>query len=286
MTCREFETAWNDLLDASGARLGRTTASLTHSPSVTAERELALSEHEAECAVCNRRASQYQTLRRALHGWDAAPIPPDGFVERVLAEVSAPTRPAWHAHFAIRRDTPRTRAIVSIVAAAAAACLLLMVRVRPTHERRPSAVLRGTSNDPSDRESQRSQTPVGDMWDLDLALADATAATWDLARSASEPAARISRQMLDVVTQAERNNARPVDGASSEPVAPVASVPSLDSLAPDTAAAGAMLQQVGDRFATGVRPLSDTARHAFGFLLGAPSAKPEAPAAPPSEKGV
>ena len=64
------------------------------------------------------------------------------------------------------------------------------------------------------------------------------------------------------------------------------SVPSLDSLAPDTAAAGAMLQQVGDRLTNGVRPLSDTARHAFGFLLGTALAKPEVPVNPPAQKGA
>ncbi len=71
-----------------------------------------------------------------------------------------------------------------------------------------------------------------------------------------------------------------------ESVAATVPVPSLDSLVPDTAAAGAMLQQVGDRLTHGVRPLSDTARHAFGFLLGTTSPKPEAPTNPPAQKGA
>ena len=117
-----------------------------------------------------------------------------------------------------------------------------------------------------------------------MALADATAATWDLARSASEPAARISRQVLDAATEPEHDPGPAA--ALPAPIAATVSVPSLDSLAPDSAAAATMLQQVGDRLATGVRPLSDTARHAFGFLLGPALAKPEVPANPPAQKGA
>jgi hypothetical protein len=113
-----------------------------------------------------------------------------------------------------------------------------------------------------------------------MALSEATAATWDLARSASEPAARISRQVLDAATGPDRSPAQPAS------VVVAVSVPSLDSLAPDTAAAGAMLQQVGDHLTNGVRPLSNTARHAFGFLLGTALAKPEVPVNPPAQKGA
>jgi hypothetical protein len=104
---------------------------------------------------------------------------------------------------------------------------------------------------------------------LNEAVAGATAATWDLARTASEPAARISRQVIDVATEREPNHSSGVARAES------GSVLSLASLAPDSAAAAATFQQVGDRLAIGVRPLSATARHAFGFLFGAPVVKPE-----------
>ena len=121
---------------------------------------------------------------------------------------------------------------------------------------------------------------------LNHAWAEATEATWDLARSASEPAARISRQMLDAATAPERRQAEPALNSGRGSIAATVSVPSLDALAPDAAAAGAMLQQVGDRLATGVRPLSNTARHAFGFLLGAPVPKPEVPNNPQAQKGA
>ncbi len=115
---------------------------------------------------------------------------------------------------------------------------------------------------------------------LNEALAGATSATWDLARSATEPAARISRNVIDVATTP--GSTVPDSGAS----VPAVSVPSLDSLAPDSDTAAAMLRQVGDSLVTGVRPFSSTARHAFGFLLGPVPAKPEARTIVPSEKGA
>jgi len=86
--------------------------------------------------------------------------------------------------------------------------------------------------------------------------------------------------VLDAATGPELNPSLPSPGG--DPV----SVPSFGSLAPDSAAAVAMLQQVGDRLATGVRPLSTTARHAFGFLLGPAVARPEARTNPASAKGA
>ena len=102
-------------------------------------------------------------------------------------------------------------------------------------------------------------------------------ATWDLARSASEPAARISREMLEATTRPAEFESDPrSDGTVagedhvpiSRPMGLTVSVPSLAPFAPDPSAASAALQQVGDHLADGVRPLSDTARHAFGFLMG------------------
>ena len=111
---------------------------------------------------------------------------------------------------------------------------------------------------------------------LNEALASATKATLDLARSASEPAARLSRQLLDASTEPDIESA----SRSSSTV----SVPSLDSFTPDSAAAVATIQQVGDRLASGVRPLSSTA----GLLLPAGPAPPKPPtrANPPAARGA
>ena len=90
-----------------------------------------------------------------------------------------------------------------------------------------------------------------DPGDLTEALADATSATWDLAREASAPAARVGRQVLD--------DAAAIPGTPSALAMPVAVAP-----APE------VWQTVGDRLSAGVRPLSGTARRAFSFLLGPP----------------
>ena len=108
---------------------------------------------------------------------------------------------------------------------------------------------------------------------LNTAVAEATAATWDLARSASEPAARISRQVLDAATQADQDPSLHV-GRAWEPNAAGALVPSLTAPAPDTAAAETALRQVGDRLASGVRPLSDTARMRSVSCSGQRTPKP------------
>ena len=121
------------------------------------------------------------------------------------------------------------------------------------------------------------RTVAGDARALNVALAEATAATWDLARSASEPAARISRQVLDAATGPERNPAQAASVTGSGSVAATVSVPSLDSLAPDTAAAGAMLQQVGDRLTTGVRPFRIRPATRSGSCSGRHSPSPKSP---------
>jgi hypothetical protein len=90
---------------------------------------------------------------------------------------------------------------------------------------------------------------------LTLALADATLATLDLARETSAPAARVGRQMLASVA---------AEGEGPALVLPTAPEPPAD-----------VLQSVGEGVNQGVRPLSGSARHAFGFLLGpAPVVKP------------
>ena len=109
-------------------------------------------------------------------------------------------------------------------------------------------VLHNTPLDPE----RGSATIIGDRRALNAALAEATAATWDLARSASEPAARISREVLDAATRSDQtpdeltSERRPWGGQRN-------SFRSVAGFAcPRHAAAGAMLQQVGDRLHHGV----------------------------------
>jgi hypothetical protein len=283
MTCREFEREWNELLDAeAGGGIERPDPG-------GAGRERALLEHAVGCPSCGQVSARYLALRRAIRAWGPPPAPSAALTDRILAEIHTPAA-AWPIYRVVRRERPRTRVLVSIMAAAMAASVLLVFILDRVIERRrpnePMAVLPNAPVESGRDEARDSATLAVDSRALNMALSEATAATWDLARSASEPAARISRQVLDAATGPDRSPAQPASIAGSGSVVVAVSVPSLDSLAPDTAAAGAMLQQVGDRLTNGVRPLSNTARHAFGFLLGTALAKPEVSVNPPAQKGA
>ncbi|MCA1686628.1 MAG: hypothetical protein LC745_11780 [Planctomycetia bacterium] len=95
---------------------------------------------------------------------------------------------------------------------------------------------------------------------LSDALADAGSATWDLAREASGPAARVGRQVIE---------AAELPGTS-----PAVALPGVVRPASD------VWREVGDRVNAGVRPLEGSARHAFGFLVGAPPDEDDSPAQP------
>jgi hypothetical protein len=269
MTCRDFERGWNELLDARGM----------------CELERALGDHAADCPACRQVATRYQLLHRALGAWSGArPAAPVGLADRILAaaQSSASTR----SRAGMRTARPFWRIGLPLATAAAAVIALVFVRSAidgPRLDRRTTAPAALANNPPGGAISHSdpgSGHVSADTRALDTALADATAATWDLARSASEPAARISLHVLDVATEPQSGSID--DGSSSFSV----SVSSYVPAAPDSAAAAAMLRQMGDSLASSVGPLSNTARHAFGFLLGPPPAKPEVRQIPPAAKGA
>jgi hypothetical protein len=269
--CRDFDRLWNELLDAAAA--------------VSTDRERALLDHAAGCPTCRQVAERYQGLRRALRAWGPPPMAPAGLTDRILAAVRTQALPSEPWSAAIDRASRYSRwgltaALAATVAAAITVYLLVGLTIHrsrlehagPSVTRRPGGV-----PDP---------VTVADPRPLHEALASATAATWELARSASEPAARISREVIDVATGSELSPDQTASDAGADTDVVMVSVPRLGSLAPDSDAAVAMLQQVGDRLATGVRPLSSTARRAFGFLLGPSPSKPDARTNPPAEKGA
>jgi hypothetical protein len=286
MTCRDFERMWNELLDSetvTDCAAGSAGAAVRD----MAECERVLREHAAGCAACSQVNARYQVLRRAIRAWGPPIAPSTGLADRILAEIQAPTTTAWAESRSVGRK--RLWPIAAALAATAAAAILVAIALpalnrsldRRLQDGHP-IVLHNTPVAP-DRDTA---TIAGDSRALNMALAEATAATWDLARSASEPAARISREVLDAATGPDQPGAVDAAVTGSDSVAATVSVPSLDSLVPGPAAAGAMLQQVGDRLSHGVRPLSDTARHAFGFLIGTTLTKPEASINPPAQKGA
>jgi hypothetical protein len=285
MTCRDFQRKWDELLDEDARRAVVADVAETAPPGAAGRRaeegEALLIGHAAGCPDCRPIADRYQVLRHAIRAWRQPPVPPADLVDRILSTTVEPTIGSREAGTRrARRAWLKHRPNIAIASGLAASLLVAVLMGLSLHRSR-----RGRA----DRLDTPTQTAQSDMHSvagsdrapdqstaLNRALAEATSATWDLARSASEPAARISRDVLDATTQGDPRPDEALRGAS--PMAPAGtteglailsvSVPSLDPLAPDALAASAVLQQVGDRLSTGVQPLSSTARHAFGFLLG------------------
>ena len=263
MNCRDCVRICNELIEASSPSAG--------------DREKALLEHAAGCPACRQRLAGYQALRQAILAWGPPPAAPAALADRILVAARAQTPSlrqgyrTWGAVVRLPRSRPLMTAVAASILVIISAGVITMMTIDPS--RGLDRVASATSKAQESRVSDTSEHPR-----LNEALASATAATWDLARSASEPAARLSRQFLDAATEAETEQS-PSASAS-------VSVPSLNAFAPDSAAAVTTIQQVGDRLASGVRPLSSTARHAFGFLLGPAPPKPDPRANPPAAKGA
>jgi len=197
------------------------------------EIDRALEAHASVCPACRLTASRYQTLRNVIRVLELAPTPPIDFVDRFFEsrEPVAVTRPGV---LRFRR---------AIVPLALAASLLLMACVAWLGSRNTASLPRELpATDLAHKE---------DPYSLADALADAGSATWELARETSAPAARVGREVFVSATFSESTVPAPEAGVINP--------------------ASEVLQNVGDRVNAGVRPLSGTARHAFGFLLGAPS---------------
>jgi hypothetical protein len=182
--------------------------------------------------------------------------------------------------------------LVSFTAAAVIALLTILPAIRRMVDSgrldRPPAVppIVARQPDPDLHSVSDAQSDPDDRRGLHLALAEATSATWDLARSASLPAARISLEVLDATTRAEGHASEHQAGLDPAPPEVSVAVPSLFSKGTDPSGAAAVWQQVGDHLAAGVRPLPSTARQAFGFLLGPARDPAGARAKRPTAKGA
>jgi hypothetical protein len=251
MNCRDFDQIWNQSLDARRRQDGEHER----------ERDQELREHAAACPSCRVRHRQFEALRQALEVWTLrvesrpAPTPSPELIERII-EAAARPEPTKIAFRPRRGLLPR----LAIVALATAAAVFAMIGpgLRPTP---PQAVPA-----PAVASGPRLERGL-----LGVAVDDATAASWQLARLASEPARRLGREMIDASFQ-------PVDLTSSTDL----DLPALDagSISP------ALLSQMSDVLAAGVRPLSTSARQAFGFLRAPRSEKSDRPIARPTEKGA
>ncbi len=117
------------------------------------------------------------------------------------------------------------------------------------------------------------------------ALADATEATWDLARTTSAPAARLGHQVLMAATSAQDSTGTGSTGAGGPRLGLDALAPIL-RVVPDSTPASELIQRVGDGLSASVRPLSSSARQAFGFLRTPSLGKPDNPINLPASKGA
>ncbi len=102
---------------------------------------------------------------------------------------------------------------------------------------------------------------------ITAALAEATSATLDLAREASAPAGRVGREVL--------SSAGLPDASNSDISLDIPAAPSSD-----------LLNSVGHSVGEGVKPLSGSARQAFGFLIRATTGEAVEPASPTSPRGT
>jgi len=262
MNCRDFERIWNELFDAASSHAGDEGTA-----PAAAKREVALLEHAASCRGCGRLAAGYEALHGAILAWGPPPAPSADLTNRILV--------AAHSQLPSRRHRAGISHPIRWVAAAASVLVVITVGLvaRFSIERAggPEQTVGAAPTTQHIAHSGQSGSPR-----LNDALASATEATWDLARSASEPAARLSLPFLDAATESGIQGTNTASNAVS--------VPTLESFTPDSAVAVATIQQVGDRLASGVRPLSSSARQAFSFLLGPAQPKPETRANPPAAR--
>ncbi len=264
MNCQECDQIWNQLLDAESMTRSGVATDLEHAQPTLVEREQAARLHAQTCTRCHVASTRYDTLRQALRAWLSSPRPEitskAALLDRILAQQA--TKPGG-------RASRRHLAWRVVVTTAAVACVLALVltpfgwrleRISPTTDHAPSANAPGQS-------ARNTSYPATDSRILTEALAEATEATLDLARTTSEPAARLGRQMLESATGNVNSTVAPDANAESTSSSQTGS-DSLAAVLPTVprVPGSTLLQQVGDGLSATVRPLSSTAHHAFGFL--------------------
>jgi hypothetical protein len=176
----------------------------------------AWSGHLAACPTCRALDRRYRVLARALAACSPSPAMPD-LTDRILAE--------WH-----RPRVPR-RALLAVGGLAAAAALLLALAL-------PRGVAPPPDPHPAPTQHVRAR-PVAE------AVVDASTASIELARAASEPAGRLGQELF----------------ARLQPEAPPAP-PTITPVEP-----AAVVQAVGRRLDLNVRPIARSAARAFDFLV-------------------
>jgi hypothetical protein len=201
---------------------------LDHREPLRPELDSSLTAHLSTCVECRDAAARYGLLSDAISGWSDSVRPRADLADRILSNPG-------HLQIAAHRAPLLVKLLPYAAAAAVLAMGVIGSRYLTTDDAGPEQI---AQNDPP-------LAPLTPPPSLSLALADVTAATLELARRTTEPATRAGSQALADA----RLPSRP------EPL----SLP----VRPPTG----LLDSVGEGVNRGVKPLSGSARHAFGFLL-------------------
>jgi hypothetical protein len=253
MNCHDFDAAWNEILDAETPDRYAVAAGAKGPTTGLTDLELAARGHAEVCKRCGMAQEQYRTLRRALRaGYSAmSPVagPSPALIERVVAGAGHPPRRSW-ASAALHPLT---------IAVAASVLALLLLPIWRELTTKPAARVPAGSIDAASSPQPGSQL-------LSEAMAEATEATWDLALTTSGPTARLSREMLEVSALAQDQDNANASGSANTLRSPLTLLPSVLRLVTPLRPGSEVLHEVGDGLSAGVRPLSSSAWHAFGFL--------------------
>ena len=206
------------------------------------ELERRLEEHAGSCARVERSRLVTRRFARWSGPSDRLPAPRPSRPARLLALMDAAQVRA--------RPRPIRRLVrFAWIPLSTAAALLVIVRLGGTTRPEPIAPSMTVVTPP---------TPVAFFRPLDSALDEGGAGTIELALEASAPAARIGREVLG-------------DRGAGGDLAPAPAGPVDDDLATPPSD---LIQSVGERLTASVKPISGSARHAFGFLLVPPATPP------------
>lgn len=186
MNCHDCDRIWNLLLDAEQSSPEQdATEPGDVSPELAAEAQRTM-VHATGCTRCRNALAGYETLRQAVRTWSSTgrpPLaPPQALLDRVIAEQQAALlyRARW-----------RWR-VPAIAASASLAALLAYWLSGPSGL--PRNAVSGPG--PHGRSAVRIAASGHSSQGLRAAVLEATAATLDLARVTSEPAARLGRDMI------------------------------------------------------------------------------------------
>jgi hypothetical protein len=295
MNCHEFDQGWNEILDSLTATWDRGVAASRPgaSPSVPTRTEQAVREHASGCDSCRMSHTRFESLRHALEAWlsdpRTLPSPPEDLVERILAASELGSAVPSNSRLVTDRSSRSWLTAGSLALAIAAAGVFLMIAPTIRDLRRDRGGNRLATNPAITRSARSSPSGVRNGWSQGLSesFASATAATWDLARSTSEPAARLGREVLEAAAQSSDPAADEPSLATGEgPLGPgLVSLPSVLRGAPDPPGS-ALLQEIGERLSASVGPISSTARQAFGFLRTPSLEKQDKRISQPASKGA